>query len=213
MATQRTPKQGNATGTSENGSARSRAAADAKKAAGPASVHRLRILLSESDPEIWREVEVPSEIRLDRLHRVIQAVMGWTDSHLHQFMVGDECIADIEAVDDARDETSVRLSQVAPAKGSAFLYVYDLGDDWQHEITVERVDPCADSSATVRCTGGERACPPEDCGGICGYEDLLRVLRDPGDDEHVAMRELVGAKFDPESFDLTAANRRLKQVK
>jgi hypothetical protein len=107
----------------------------------------------------------------------------------------------------------VRLHQIAPEKGSSFLYVYDFGDDWQHEITVEAVEPRADAAAHVRCTGGARTCPPEDCGGIPGYEDLLRVLGDPLDDEHAAMCELVGGRFDPEAFDLGAANRRIKQVR
>jgi hypothetical protein len=213
MARPKTPREGNADGTRENGATRRRAPAEAKKCAGPGTVHRLRILLSESDPPIWRAVEVPSDIRLDRLHRVIQAAMGWCDGHLHQFLVEDESIADPETVDDVRDERTVRLHQIAPAKGSAFLYVYDFGDDWQHEITVETVEARADAAAHVRCTGGARACPPEDCGGIPGYEDLLRVLRDPLDDEHAAMCELVGGRFDSEAFDLCASNRRLKQVR
>jgi hypothetical protein len=213
MTTQRTPRQGNATGTGESGSAPRSAAGEARGAAGPGSVHRLRLLLSESDPPIWREVEVPSDVRFDRLHRIFQAVMGWCDGHPHQFMVDDESIADPEAVMDARDESAVRLHQVAPQKGASFLYVYDFGDDWQHEVTVQAVEPRPDGAVHVRCTGGARACPPEDCGGIPGYEDLLRVLRDPLDPEHAAMCELVGGRFDPESFDLVAVNRRMKQVR
>jgi hypothetical protein len=213
MARPRTPRAGNTTGTGESGAARRRAPAEAGKVAGPGTVHRLRILLSESDPPIWRGVEVCSDIRLDRLHRIIQAAMGWCDGHVHQFLVEDECIADPEAAEDVRDERTVRLCQIAPEKGSSFLYVYDLGDDWQHEITVEAVEPRADAAAHVRCTGGARACPPEDCGGIPGYEDLLYVLRDPSDDEYAAMCDLVGERFDPEAFDLHAANRRIKQVR
>ena len=147
------------------------------------------------------------------LHGIIQSAMGWCDSHLHQFTVEEECIADPEAVEDVRDEKTVRLLQIAAEKGSSFLYTYDFGDDWQHEITVEAVEPRVDASAHVRCTGGARACPPEDCGGIPGYEDLLRVLRDPMDDEHPAMRELVGGRFDSEVFDLGAANRRVREVR
>lgn len=213
MARPRTPREGVVAGTSENGTTRRRAPAEARKAAGPGTVHRLRILLSESDPPIWRGVEVPSDIRLDRLHRIIQAAMGWCDGHLHQFLADEECIADPETSDDVRDERSVRLHEIAPAKGAAFLYVYDFGDDWQHEITVEAVEPRAEAAAAVRCTGGARACPPEDCGGIPGYEDLLGVLRDPMDEEHAAMCELVGGRFDPDAFDLAAANRRIKQVR
>jgi hypothetical protein len=213
MAKPRTPRDGIATDTGESGTPRRRALTEAKKVAGPGTVHRLRILLSESDPPIWRGVEVPSDIRLDRLHRIIQAAMGWCDGHLHQFLVEDERIADPEAGDDVRDERTVRLQQIAPEMGSSFLYVYDFGDDWQHEIAVEAVQTPADAAAHARCTGGARACPPEDCGGIPGYEDLLGVLRDPSDDEHAAMCELVGLRFDPEAFDLAAANRRIKQVR
>jgi hypothetical protein len=213
MVTPRTPREGTATGTGESGAARGRVPVEVKKAAGPGTVHSLRILLSESDPPIWRGIEVPSDIRLDRLHRVIQAAMGWCDGHAHQFLVEDECIADPGAGEDVRDERAVRLQQIAPEKGSSFLYVYDFGDDWQHEITVEAVEPPVDAATHVRCTGGARACPPEDCGGILGYEDLLRVLRDPSDDEHAAMCDVVGGRFDPEAFDLAAANRRIKQVR
>ena len=213
MARPRTPREDIATGTGESGAARRRFPVEARKVPDSGTVHSLRILLSESDPPIWRGVDVPSDIRLDRLHRIIQAAMGWRDSHLHQFLVEDEHIADPEAGEDVRDERTVRLQQIAPEKGSSFLYVYDFGDDWQHEIVVEAVEPPADAAAHVRCTGGARACPPEDCGGIPGYEDLLGVLRDPSDDEHAAMCELVGRRFDPEAFDLAAANRRIKQVR
>jgi hypothetical protein len=213
MARPRTPREGNTAGARENGATRRRVPAEVRKVAGPGTVHRLRILLSESDPPIWRAVEVPSDIRLERLHYIIQAAMGWCDSHLHQFTVGNECTADPEAEEGVRDEMTVRLHQIASEKGSSFLYVYDLGDDWQHEVTVEAVEPRVDATTHARCTGGARACPPEDCGGIPGYEDLLRVLRDPLDDEHAAMWELVGSRFDPEMFDLGAANRRLKQVR
>ena len=213
MARPRTPRATIATGTRESGTARHRAPAETGKVADPGTVHSLRILLSESDPPIWRGIDVPSDIRLDRLHRIIQAAMGWCDGHVHQFLVEDECIGDPEAAEDSRDERTVRLQQIAPEKGSSFLYVYDLGDDWQHEITVEAVERRADAATHVRCTGGARACPPEDCGGIPGYEDLLCVLRDPWDDEHAAMCELVGERFDPEAFDLAAANRRIKQAR
>jgi hypothetical protein len=213
MARPRTPRAEDTAGTREDGAARRRVPVEARKVVGPGTVHSLRILLSESDPPIWRAVEVPSDIRLDRLHCIIQAAMGWCDGHPHQFTVEDECVADPGAADDVRDERAVRLHQIAPEKGSSFLYVYDFGDDWQHEITVEAVEPRADAAAHVRCTGGARTCPPEDCGGIPGYEDLLRVLGDPLDDEHAAMCELVGGRFDPEAFDLGAANRRIKQVR
>jgi hypothetical protein len=213
MATPRTPRKDDTAGMSEGGGARRRAPADTRKSAGPGTTHSLHILLSESDPPIWRAVEVPSDIRLDRLHRIIQAAMGWCDAHLHQFTVADECFADPETTEDVSDERTVRLNQIAAEKGASFLYVYDFGDDWQHEITVEAVELRADAATHVRCTGGAGTCPPEDCGGIPGYEDLLRVLRDPLDEEHDAMCELVGGRFNPDAFDLGVANRRLKQAR
>ncbi len=213
MARPKTPREGDAAGPPASGAARRRVTPEVKKAVAAGTIHRLRIELSESDPLVWREVEVPSDVRLDRLHRVIQAAMGWCDGHLHQFVVEEEIISDPEAVEDARDESATRLGQIAPAKGATFLYVYDFGDDWQHEITVEAVESRPDAANHVRCTAGAGACPPEDCGGIPGYEDLLRVLADPSDDEHAAMCELVGSRFDPEAFDLGAAARRVKQVR
>lgn len=213
MATHRTPRQGKASGTGEAGATRRRVPAEVKKVCGSGTIHRLRLLLSESDPPVWRDLEVPSDTSFDRLHRIFQAAMGWCDGHPHQFLVDEECIADPETVAVARDESTVRLHQVASEKGATFFYVYDLGDDWQHEITVEAVQPRTDAAPHPRCTGGSGACPPEDCGGIPGYEDLLRVLRDPSDEEHAAMCELVGGRFDPELFDLAAANRRMKQIR
>jgi hypothetical protein len=213
MAMQKTPRPGKVDGTGKAGSTRRRALPDARKVCGSGTVHRLRILLSESDPPVWREIEVLSDTSFDRLHRIFQAAMGWCDGHRHQFLVEEECIADPEAVESARDESTVRLHRVAPEKGATFLYVYDLGDDWQHEVTVEAVHPRTEATSHPRCTGGSGACPPEDCGGIPGYEDLLRVLRDPSDEEHAAMCELVGDHFDPALFDLAAVNRRMKQIR
>lgn len=140
--------------------------------------------------------------------------MGWTDSHLHQFIVGPTYygVPHPEFPDNTRNERSVRLDQVA-AEGGTFLYEYDFGDGWLHEIKVEKVLPAEASVRYPRCLAGKRACPPEDCGGIPGYEHLLEVLREPRHEEYEEMREWLPEGFDPEAFGLAESKNALRRVR
>jgi hypothetical protein len=173
-------------------------------------VFQLRIALRDIKPAIWRCLRVPAATRLGVLHEVIQIAVGWTDSHLHDFLIGD--IRFGVADDDVKegmflvDEDGAPLGAVA-REGSTFIYRYDYGDDWEHEIKVERQTRGGDE--TIQCTGGERACPPEDCGGPSGHARLLEVLANKGHEEHAAMKRWVGRGFDPEKFDMAAVNKKL----
>ena len=180
---------------------------------GVPAVHRVKITLRGAKPPIWRRLEVPSGITLLRLHHAVQAAFGWSDEHLWVFEtpVGDYGHADLEL--GYRSAGSAKLSDVAAFTGDRIRYTYDFGDDWAHDITVEDIVPAEPGVAYPRCTAGRRACPPEDCGGICGYQDLQETLADPGHADHAELLEWLAldapADFDPAHFDLGEVNEAL----
>lgn len=168
------------------------------------SVYQLKVTLLDTKPPIWRRVLVDGASTLDHLHEVIQAAFGWWGYHLHDFEDGRTRYAVPDPDDDwgppSRDERGTRLDSIA-GEGSKLTYTYDFGDNWRHRIVVEEILR-PDASITVpACTGGRRACPPEDCGGPWGYRELLDVLADPTHPEHREQLEWIGRPFDPEAFD------------
>ena len=182
-------------------------------------LYQLRIWLMDSEPAIWRRLLVPGSVRLSVLHEIIQEAMGWSNSHLHEFAVGDTSYSDPEfelQEDDpeVEDEAKVRLREAAPSEGDWFLYRYDFGDGWEHQIVVERILPPVPKQRKIAvCLAGARACPPEDCGGIGGYMDFLEAIRDPSHERHEELREWIGGDFDPEAFDVNRVNHGLKGIK
>lgn len=182
-----------------------------------AGIYRLHIALRGPRPPIWRRVLVPGNWSLGALHYVVQVAMGWTNSHLHQFIVGDDYISlyRVEGIT-SRDSAQVTLAEIALQPKTKFVYEYDFGDSWEHDIIVEAiVSPEAERRYPV-CTAGKRACPPEDCGGVYGYENLLAILSDPAHEEHddmVAWLRQMHPGFDPEHFDLAAVNKRLARIR
>ena len=165
------------------------------------TVYVLDVRLREISPPIWRTVELPGASTLEDVHFALQVAMGWTNSHLHQFEIGSARYGAVQ-YDEApglKDERRARLQDVVDA-GDRFVYEYDFGDGWEHDVTVTKVSSSA-KEVRPRCTAGARACPPEDCGGPGGYDRLLHVLGDPSDPEHVA---LVGwsQDYDPEAFEV-----------
>ena len=179
-----------------------------------APIYQIKVALQYTNPPIWRRIEVPGDIKLGKLHRILQVAMGWCDSHLHTFRIGKTVygIPDPDFPDDIQNERAVRLDSVA-AQGDKVTYEYDFGDGWLHELKIEKTIPADPSLHYPRCTAGVRACPPEDCGGPPGYEHLLEVLRDPKHEEHEEMREGVGEDFDPEEFDFAVINQELWRLK
>ena len=180
-------------------------AASTKGNVGPGSggaLYQLKVTLAEIEPPIWRRLLVPADVTLADLHRVLQTAMGWTDSHLHQFLVGEESygVPHPGDLEEMHDEKKARLRDLA-SNGEGFVYEYDFGDGWQHEVVVEKSAPHEKGAPYPVCVGGERACPPEDCGGVYGYENLLQVLADPDHEEHEELKEWVGGSFDAEAFD------------
>jgi hypothetical protein len=181
-------------------------------------LYQLKITLKWSDPPIWRRVLVRSDMRLDRLHGVIQRVMGWTDSHLHHFIVGRTFygIQDREMMGfgpRTLSEKRYAVSDLAPAAKRSFVYEYDFGDSWEHKVVLEKILPSDASFKHPVCLAGANACPPEDCGGIGGYYHLLEILVDPNHEEHEEMKEWLGYALDATHFDLEAANAAVGRLK
>ena len=186
-----------------------------QKAVQPARVYQLKVSLRHSEPLIWRRVLVPEEFNLGQLHRVLQCVMNWKDYHLHQFTIGGKRygVPDPEWTFPGREilsERSVQLHEVLHRVGQKFLYTYDFGDGWEHDLRAEAILPADPQASYPLCVAGERCGPPEDCGGIWGYENLLEALRNPDHPEHDDMLEWIGGRFDPESFSLEDINAELK---
>jgi len=180
------------------------------------AVYILRITIEAVDPPVWRRVQVPGSITLERLHTVIQKAMGWRDVHLHEFEVGGRRYGQPEPDEPhykVEPEWKLTLRGAAPTEGARFRYVYDLGDGWSHEVLVEAIQALAAPLKYPVCLAGERACPPEDCGGAPGYANLLDVLRDRSHPEHRDMLAWAGRGFDPERFHLAAVNRKLRLLK
>ena len=180
------------------------------------SVCQLKITLKYTTPPVWRRVQVTGDITLGDLHYVVQTVMGWEDDHLHAFRVGRIEYAPVEgdrAVTEtgASDEWEAQVGAVLPAVGRKLLYTYDFGDTWNHEIVRERVVAGEEGRRYPVCLAGARACPPEDCGGVYGYENLVAALADPTDPDYEYWRERVGDDYDPEAFDLEAINKRFRR--
>ncbi|GAA2605651.1 plasmid pRiA4b ORF-3 family protein [Paractinoplanes durhamensis] len=179
-------------------------------------IAQLKITLLDAEPPVWRRLLVPATIRLDRLDRVIQAAMGWTNSHLHMFIhpSGRYGVPDLDSP--LQDERRTTLRDLADREGETVRYEYDFGDCWEHEIVLEQLLTAEPGGRYPTCTAGASACPPEDCGGVHGYADLIDTLADPTHPEHQHLLEWLGIEkgsdFDPAHFDTADANRRLDTV-
>ncbi|MGL6225999.1 MAG: plasmid pRiA4b ORF-3 family protein [Thermoguttaceae bacterium] len=167
----------------------------------------LKITLLDTKPPIWRRFVVPSNINLGELHYIIQSVMGWHDSHLHAFDIGNEYYGN---TDDDLPEEKYTLEEVASSKGTTFKYQYDFGDSWDHKIVVENTDYTnPDFPYPIYCIKGAGACPPEDCGGVWGFYDFCEAMADPKHPEHRGLKSWFGGKYDPAEFSIDVINTRL----
>jgi hypothetical protein len=187
--------------------ARSRKAIDA--------AYQLKITLRGSKPPIWRRFVVPGTIRLNELHQVIQAVMGWYDCHLHCFEIdAEQYVAHHPDFDsDGLNEREHRLCDLITEPKTRFTYEYDFGDGWEHTLTVEKIIPNTENPQMMVCLAGRGRCPLEDCGGIWGWHRLLGVLNNPKHEEHDDMLEWAGGMIDPTEFDPQAATAALSAIK
>ena len=184
----------------------------------PATVHRIKIMLAGAKPPIWRRVELASTTTLADLHHIVQACFDWNGSHLWLFdtplgRYGPGEMSAVNADLEHRDAAQLTLERAAPEPGSTITYLYDFGDDWHHVIQVDSILPGVDGTRYPWCTGGRRAAPPEDCGGVWGYADLIETLGDTGHPGHDAMLEWLGLgspeEFDPARFAAAEINAAL----
>lgn len=187
-------------------------------------IYRVKVELQDSSPPIWRRLDLRSDLMLPRLHLILQEAMGWTNSHLHEFVHASsrrdrdaEHFASMDYPDAGEmgelDEADVRLDELAHSAGDKFLYLYDFGDGWSHRVTVEKVlEPDDDDGefpdATV--VAGRRACPPEDCGGVWSYTEWIAGDMDPEDWDPEVIEFWAG--WDAEEFDLEDAQRRVAGI-
>ena len=182
----------------------------------PTQIYQLKVTLNDIHPPIWRRILVPGNTTLLKLHDILQIVMGWWDYHLHMFTIADEIYGD--PADDeygelgTLNEARYKLSQVIYGAGQRFSYEYDFGDSWDHTLLVEKIGPPEEGVHYPLCLKGKRACPPEDVGGVWGYEGFLEAIRDPNHEEHDEYLEWAGGEFDPEGFDLVEINARLRRM-
>ncbi len=183
-------------------------------------LYQLKINLTGSKPSIWRRVVVRRDIRLDRLHKMIQVAMGWSNSHLHQFITGRRAESTFYGEPDpdgfgteTLNERRYTVADLAPGAKQRFIYQYDFGDGWEHDLVVEKILPPDASCKHPLCLAGANACPPEDCGGICGYYRLLEILADPKHSEHMELQDWIGGEWDAARFDLDGINVELERLK
>jgi hypothetical protein len=179
------------------------------------SIFQLKISLKGLIPPIWRRVQVDSSLSLSNLHRVLQIVMGWGQYHHYQFIIAGipyrEPPPALEP--NLKNARQVKLAEVVGREGDKFIYVYDLSDDWQHIIKLEKILPPQPGVDHPLCLAGGRACPPEECGGIWEYANLLEIIQNPTHPDYLEMIEHFGGNFDPEAFDLARINRALRPIR
>jgi len=179
----------------------------------PQLIHQFKMTLLDTQPEIWRRIQVPEAYTFWELHVAIQSAMGWEDYHLHMFRIGkhSEIIINGDPMDSevGEDEQTfngweAKVARFLKTPEDVVLYEYDMGDGWLHEVLLEGVFLKEKGVRYPRCIAGERACPPEDCGGTLGFKRLLETLASPRNPEYRELLDWLGKKYKPEKFDLEA---------
>jgi hypothetical protein len=175
-------------------------------------IFQIKIALNGSRPKIWRRVLVRSDLLLSDFHKIIQTTMGWTNSHLHQF-IKDGTFYTVRMPDDVFwgemnnvDYKKIKVSDLLTTENEKIRYQYDYGDNWEHDITLEKILPIDEKKKYPICVAGKMNCPPEDCGGIWGYLNMLKILKKPDHEEYDTYIEWLGEEFDPQDFDKDMVN-------
>jgi len=179
------------------------------------SIYQLKTSLKHSKPPIWRRIQVKGDTTLYKLHQIIQIAMGWTNTHLHQFIADGVYYGepDPEFAFEVVNERRVRLAQVAGGVKDKFIYEYDFGDGWEHEIMVEKIMEPEPKVSYPRCIKGKRSCPPEDVGGVWGYFHFLEAIENKDHPEHGEYLEWIGGSFDPEAYECAEVNEELGEIR
>lgn len=184
----------------------------------PQEIYQIKVTLLGMDPPIWRRLLVPADLTLEQLHYVLQLAMGWEDCHMHEFRIGQQRFGTPDPMEKVfggsrtASERTARLFSVLGRAGAKAVYTYDFGDSWEHQIVVEKRLAPEPGHAYPACLAGERHGPPEDCGGIPGFYNLLEAVRDPEHEQHEELLDWLGGDFDPEAFSVDEVNRRLASL-
>ena len=182
-----------------------------------ANIARILITLDDIEPVIWRRVEVPVTMNLRALHQVIQAVMGWEDMHLYEYRIGEKVYGEPPPPDlswgrSVMQAKGLRLSALIDRAVTSLTYVYDFGDDWRHTLTIEEVRPAEPGVDYPRLVDGERAAPPEDCGGMPGYFEFVHAIADRTHPQHKELKAWYGEPYDPSDMGREIINGRLQSI-
>ena len=181
----------------------------------PQEIYQIKVTLLGTDPPIWRRLLIPADLTLEQLHDVLQAAMGWEDCHMHEFRIGKQRFGKPDPMEQAfggprtASERTARLFTVLGKARAKAVYTYDFGDSWDHEIVVEKCLAPEPGRAYPACLAGERHGPPEDCGGLPGFYNLLEATGDPEHEQHEELIEWLGDDFDPEAFSADEVKQRL----
>ncbi len=180
-------------------------------------IYQIKVGLLEINPLIWRRFLVPSSVTLHRLHLVLQDVMGWQNYHLYRFQIGKDEYGEPDPDNefnelDFKNSKRTKLCNVIREKNSIFLYEYDFGDSWEHQMLVEDVLERVPEKQYLLCIAGENSCPHEDSGGPYGYAEMMEIIRNPSHEEYRSTKIWLGKGFNPRKFDLAAVNKKLSKT-
>ena len=188
---------------------------DRSSSLGWKDIYQIKVTLLGTKPPIWRRLLVPSSLTLAQLHDAVQTAMGWQGGHMHEFRAGQRYFGKPDpeyrsmGMGPVENERTVRLSGVLRKTGPKLIYTYDLGDSWEHAIVLEKQLPVDPNTSYPVCTDGQLACPPDDCGGIPGFYDLVEAIADPNHEQHKELRDWLGYDFDPLAFSIDSVNQML----
>jgi hypothetical protein len=182
------------------------------------AILQFKIQLKHVKPSIYRVFQVQDSINFLQMHEILQTVMGWQNCHLFQFYKDrrGETISIPYPDDDweeSLDARKIKIKNYFPVAKSTITYEYDFGDGWEHIVTLEKILDADKNTRYPVCIKGKRNCPPEDCGGPWGYENLLNILADKNHPEHNEFKDWVEDDFDPEAFDIVTVNEELEDIK
>jgi len=170
---------------------------------------QFKVTLKYIEPAIWRRIQVSENYSFWALHVAIQDSMGWSDFHLHGFRMIQPATGLKVNIGIPDEEMNIVILPGRTEKMAKYFslenpdadYIYDFGDNWEHSVNLGKILPAKEGTKYPLCTGGKRACPPEDCGGVPGYENFLQIIRNPEHEEYESMVSWIGGKFDPEHFN------------